>query len=498
MAILNYTTYFNALRECTRIFFWLEYLQSVSSTSFRSLPYIQTLLQAQFPTLDISNVRTLANNIDSFKAYLQLLLTDLFATIGEELHVVTPTDPVTVLEALEKAMIVDSETIRTNTIEINPADATVGIVVPKGTNTGSGVLIAGTPTELALEDWIRCVCTSVATSGNETFALSGAQARNSPTAFGLAGAGTGPSLVTAMDSLLTDGSFEDWNDATPNALSEWTKDAGTFATDMAHDTTAPLRGTHVLKSLFGVTNWRLSQAVTLDAGTKYAVGIWLKKVATAAGDLYLEIWDATSQASGGVTEELTVDFDSELTTDWTFHYFTFTAPVITTDLRLVIRTVSQTTAAIYLDAVQLTEMISFNGIDFALFAGATDFVLDDEFGYGTGTALGIDVRNTVVDNTPAEVDDGTATTLIFSGEDLTTAFPVGAYVQHPVDLTWHRITNSVFSTNTTITVTPGAFATWIGEAVVAVKKGRIQELLGRLFNTLLPSSDTPSQEDPIP
>lgn len=105
-----------------------------------------------------------------------------------------------------------------------------------------------------------------------------------------------------------------------------------------------------------------------------------------------------------------------------------------------------------------------------------------------GTMIDCDIEVTAADKdavelkanllgSGAETADASSTTTNISivGPDCTAAFPVGSYVKHVADGTWHRITASVFSgpDDTDLTVSPAAVTEWVGESVRAQTAPRI-------------------------
>jgi hypothetical protein len=212
----------------------------------------------------------------------------------------------------------------------------------------------------------------------------------------------------------------------------------------------------------------------------------VQKAAGATGDIYVEVLDENNIQR--VTEELHIVIgDLEASDTWYFKFFTFKAPPnATSTWRLSIRTDSQATASVFLDNLQFGEMDAFNDMHFALFSGSVAFSVGDRFAFTIQVAPAGDAY---------VADNGNQETIELS-EHVDDEFPVGASIQNSTDKTWHRITSSTWTDKTTIVVTPKAFTSWTGLSVQAFYHGRIQELIGRLFGEQLPSSDTPTREDP--
>jgi hypothetical protein len=212
----------------------------------------------------------------------------------------------------------------------------------------------------------------------------------------------------------------------------------------------------------------------------------VRKATGATGNIYVEVLDESNAQQ--VTEELNIVLGDLAAPDtWYFKFFTFIAPAnATATWRLSVRTASQATASVFLDNLQFGEMSAFNDMHFALFSGSVAFSEGDRFAFTVQVAPA---------GSTYTVDDGDQETIELS-EHVDDEFPVGASIQNSTDKTWHRIVTSVWTDKTTITVTPVAFTSWVGLSVQAFYHGRIQELIGRLFGEQLPSSDTPTREDP--
>jgi hypothetical protein len=198
------------------------------------------------------------------------------------------------------------------------------------------------------------------------------------------------------------------------------------------------------------------------------------------------------------TESLTIDLETISDTAFELRYFMFTLPAqLPEEVHLSIQSSNAGVADWYLDSVLLIPVVRFNGIDFAVFGGATSPNEDDKFIFSIiYEYVGAEARTAAVGST--------ATSIIFTGADYTLEFPVGSYVYHPTGQTWHQITASSFSTDTTVTVaiaTGSVGISFAGEDVIAQKRGFLQEFLGRLpisafdEELTLPSSADPDYDD---
>jgi hypothetical protein len=280
-------------------------------------------------------------------------------------------------------------------------------------------------------------------------------------------------------------------------LTQWTADTATIwsAALAARDASHLFRGAYTLVS-HAAGNWALSQQVALQPNTSYVLGMWMKKVASCTGDFYAEI-----QNVGGtqvIAAELHQVLASLSSSDWTFKYAIIKTNGFTDSTwRLVMRTDTQAVADFYIDAVQMTAMVPFNGIWFAAISGSIPWALDDQFGFYNTTETGVKLELTVLGVNRTADATSTTSSIIFLGADRTTEFTVGSYIQHPTELTWHKIATSAFSTNTTVTVTPAALTSFATLALHATAEGMIQEFLGRIYKKQLPSASTPTDTDPV-
>ena len=238
----------------------------------------------------------------------------------------------------------------------------------------------------------------------------------------------------------------------------------------------------------------LVQAFTASERSVYTCGFWARKSVGASGTLTVSLVDEDLVAVSATT--LVLDISTLADDAWSFHYFVFETPaLIAVEWNLQLKITSAGAGRIYLDEIQLAEMTEWNHIHFAVFAGSTDFAIDDEFGFGSD-ARGFTIRVVPWSDAMATESDSTQTNIRLDG-DQTAYFPVGSWVQHPTDLTWHRVISSTTGGGkTTVVVTPKAFTSWVSLNVYAIKQGKIQEFFARCFEVGLPSAGSPTQGDP--
>jgi len=485
---MNYTNLFNRLRVLTSAFFDLEYHQQQTAEVRRPLPYLRDMVLAPFEAQDVPEqvgvfsgaVTSALAGLTGAKQALQSAFSSVWDSVLGELRVPSRN---TLFRSLNLAMADESESLRKRHLEIPAANIEAdGTLEAHENNVGDGVLVyTFAEKEIAIEDQLQCICTS-SIGARYAFNILGGPAV-SATGPIARGAGSSGSLSPLYETAITNGTFETWS-GDPVGADDWTLLSGVWATN-AKKSTTHFAGAYALESIKD-SNWQAYQVVSLTPGDVYAFGCWIRKATGATGNVYIEVIDESNVQQ--VTEELNIVLGDLAAPDtWYFKFFTFVAPPnATATWRLSIRTASQAAASVFLDNLQFGEMSAFNNMYFALFSGSVAFSEGDRF------ACTIQV-------TPAgdayTVDDGDQETIELS-EHVDDEFPVGASIQNSTDKTWHRIVTSVWTDKTTITVTPVAFTSWVGLSVQAFYHGRIQELIGRLFGEQLPSSDTPTREDP--
>jgi len=485
---MNYENLFNRLRVLTGAFFDLEYHQQQTAGARRPLPYLRDTVLAPFEAQDVpeqvstffASISTAISGLTNSKQALQASLSSVWDSVLGELRVPSRS---ALFQQLNISMEDESESLRKRHLEIPAADIeTDNTLKANGNNIGDGKLVyTFAEREIAIEDQFQCICTS-STGGRYAFSISGGP-RVSTIGPDVQGAGSSSTLTPLYETEITNGTFETWS-GDPEGADEWTLLSGVWATN-AKKSDVAFAGTHALESVKD-SNWQAYQTVSLIPGDVYAFGCWVRKATGATGNIYVEVLDESNVQQ--VTEELDIVLgDLAAPNTWYFKFFTFIAPPnATATWRLSIRTASQAAASAFLDNLQFGKMSAFNNMYFALFSGSVAFSEGDRFAF-------------TVQVTPAgsayTVDDGDQETIELS-EHVDDEFPVGASIQNSTDKTWHRIVTSEWTDKTTVVVTPKAFTPWTGLSVQAFYHGRIQELIGRLFGEQLPSSNTPTREDP--
>jgi len=410
MPIADYTDLFTRLKPLIEYFNLLEERQTKTTLDDADypLPYIRAQILAVYTTLlkddEVSAIEAdFQGTIDSLSTLKNALLNYFDNTLydlAEEILSPNNTDPAVILDLLAEAMVIDAASILTRTVSIAAADYRSwdavnlsGYLKAHTANLGDGKLVYCFKTvndatdERALAEIMQCLCTS-----GETFTFSGepALAREQP---GQRGSGSGTS-ISPLTSLLTNGDFETWTNATTPGT--WTVEVGA----VGQETVTPFEGLYDCElTQAAAEDWTISQPIALVPNTVYVLGFWARKAAGATGTMYVEVQDGDDVQV--ITAELALDM-STFPTTWPttdaetgFYCMTFVTPgVVGDDWKLVFRTSNGNVANVFLDNVQLGEMVTHNYIQFALCGGSTPFGIGDRFGYG-GAYLGFKVDATV-------------------------------------------------------------------------------------------------------
>lgn len=306
-----------------------------------------------------------------------------------------------------RQMKLQSKTVKANTIGLSQA-------VLSG-SVGSGVLVMttrrgdGLVQENVVAEVPRVVCTADAytggaTSGQETFALTGGPAVGGVWDYdwpGGSGANATDNAVSADDeantagNYLTNGAFQAWTTDPDPELVNWVLDFGAWGTDVEQNTTAPFRADQSYAVQFnpGATNPVLYQAfgdtagtpTTLDGLASYQLNFWLRKLSgtISAGVLTVELTDDAGTVlndAQGVPNSTTVTL-SALTTSYVAYNVTFrpnATPPATMWLRFRISTDLAGAAFLLADAALAAPSPAYTGgFGWNVFSGATPFVGGD-------------------------------------------------------------------------------------------------------------------------
>lgn len=228
---------------------------------------------------------------------------------------------ISALTALIDQMEQAGQTIQRPTVSATPT--------PDGGNSGDAILIAsavdpydGGAFDYALAEEFDVICTTDAAGGvpafSEQVTFSGDPQRGAMEYNWPGGGGATALTVTATDgelNTLVTGSFESWSSGLPSG---WSLVTG--LSTISQSVVAPFRGSSNLRiTSDGSTQTRLRAGpLTLSARAAYAVGVWAKASAGAAGSLVIKLVDAagtTVNDENAVANSLAID-TATLTTSY--------------------------------------------------------------------------------------------------------------------------------------------------------------------------------------
>lgn len=346
-----------------------------------------------------SQIASLRQNLANL-ANTRLLESDVVSGLG-----VTQSNITTVLAALLKQMVTDTQTVAKNTV-------TVGTITPGGSNVGTGTIFIspildgatnpasfaktqpvynGLTSELCIPETMAVTCTvdsfsGNATAGQETFQITGPLGQSSVWGLGTEGTGSGPSFQTVQAStLITNAGFTNF---AGNVPASWTLVTGTAGTNCNQDTTAGnyiLSGSSVKLTGDSVTpTIQLTQALNKAALTpmkRYLFAIWYKASAAATGAQALQINFTGTGYTPASSEQITIPGNSWQTA-WTLVSFYVNLPQQlpanwTISISLTGTVPSGTN--VWLDAGGFSPLTYENGLGFAASTGNTAFVRGDNF-----------------------------------------------------------------------------------------------------------------------
>ena len=342
----------------------------------------------------VSERVTLATYIDRTLADRETILDELLIIDGS---------PDTVLPALHKKMISDSQTIDRSTV-------TIGTVTADAANAGNGTILiskvldgrtpplsggisipeySGQNSELSCSETMTFTCvadsgTSGAAEGGESFSWRGEV--DGGLLGWYEGSGDGPSLtVSSGANILTNGDFENFTSDAPDS---WDIDNGDAATDIVEETSTVHRGDSALKFVGDGSQATIgiSQTITgMQAGTMYLLSARIKASGTpAAGNIVIRFAGTGYTAASSEKIDIaagsfpTAAFSnaSSLKTAWIV-----TPNIIPSDWELVIEitgTLSNGTTVIF-DSVAVTQATYHNGVGAVAVPGTIPFELGDTF-----------------------------------------------------------------------------------------------------------------------
>lgn len=311
------------------------------------------------------------------------------------------------LVELIRQMKASSDTVKAATVTATSA------AIAGYTNTGNGALVLSTKRGdgLVQENLIaevgRLTCTSDSQTGGstasqESFTYKGSVAQTDlfhwewPLGSGATQTvqTIDPKLSNNGNNLLNNSGFETFTVA--NTPDNWVIAVGTAGTNVFSEASVVYTGSKALRIAGSATNVALTQTFNVTSGgtagklvadTQYAVAIWLKvDVAPAAGVLTVELIDGSNTVINddqGVANAFTISCPA-LTTSYAAFSGVFRLPKLvptTVKIRLRLSTALSAGTNLYLDNLGLgkTTALYAGGPELAIFAGSTNWLLNDRF-----------------------------------------------------------------------------------------------------------------------
>ena len=300
---------------------------------------------------------------------------------------------------------------------VNLNTSSVGSPALGAGNTGTGKLVVSVePTNLPTPNVatmsnvrnekleVRCIQDAQGQAilrGAETFEIRGLAAYDNLDRRFPAGSGVRQSISCVSASIdaggvgqnmLRNTDFE--NFTTANVADYWTTVTGTAGTHFGQETTTFLRGASAFKMIGdGTVLAEVRQQLGSTAGTPaqiqagrlYCLAVWIRhSTGSGAGNVRIQLEDAAGTAISGTT----IDTTSAVGTSFTHKTIVFRAPNVLPSTVYV--SIEQSTAlaaagVMYIDELCLVEMVQIapGGCAITMFAGATDWVIDDRISVKT-------------------------------------------------------------------------------------------------------------------
>ena len=318
---------------------------------------------------------------------------------------------------LESALLYLIRDMDAAVASVNLNTSSVGSPALGAGNTGTGKLVVSVePTNLPTPNVatmsnvrnekleVRCIQDAQGQAilrGAETFEIRGLAAYDNLDRRFPAGSGVRQSIScvsAAIDAggvgqnMLRNTDFE--NFTTANVADYWTTVTGTAGTHFGQETTTYLRGASGFKMIGdGTVLAEVRQQLGSTAGTPaqiqagrlYCLAVWIRhSTGSGAGNVRIQIENAAGTAISGTT----IDTTSAVGTSFTHKTIVFRAPNVLPSTVYV--SIEQSTAlaaagVMYIDELCLVEMVQIapGGCAITMFAGATDWVIDDRISIKT-------------------------------------------------------------------------------------------------------------------
>ena len=318
---------------------------------------------------------------------------------------------------LESALLYLIRDMDAAVASVNLNTSSVGSPALGAGNTGTGKLVVSVkPTNLPTPNVatmsnvrnekleVRCIQDAQGQAilrGAETFEIRGLAAYDNLDRRFPAGSGVRQSISCVSASIdaggvgqnmLRNTDFE--NFTTTNVADYWTTVTGTAGTHFGQETTTYLRGASGFKMIGdGTVLAEVRQQLGSTAGTPaqiqagrlYCLAVWIRhSTGSGAGNVRIQIENAAGTAISGTT----IDTTSAVGTSFTHKTIVFRAPNVLPSTVYV--SIEQSTAlaaagVMYIDELCLVEMVQIapGGCAITMFAGATDWVIDDRISVKT-------------------------------------------------------------------------------------------------------------------
>ena len=318
---------------------------------------------------------------------------------------------------LESALLYLIRDMDAAVASVNLNTSSVGSPALGAGNTGTGKLVVSVkPTNLPTPNVatmsnvrnekleVRCIQDAQGQAilrGAETFEIRGLAAYDNLDRRFPAGSGVRQSIScvsAAIDAggvgqnMLRNTDFE--NFTTANVADYWTTVTGTAGTHFGQETTTYLRGASGFKMIGdGTVLAEVRQQLGSTAGTPaqiqagrlYCLAVWIRhSTGSGAGNVRIQLENAAGTAISGTT----IDTTSAVGTSFTHKTIVFRAPNVLPSTVYV--SIEQSTAlaaagVMYIDELCLVEMVQIapGGCAITMFAGATDWVIDDRISVKT-------------------------------------------------------------------------------------------------------------------
>lgn len=318
---------------------------------------------------------------------------------------------------LESALLYLIRDMDAAVASVNLNTSSVGSPALGAGNTGTGKLVVSVePTNLPTPNVatmsnvrnekleVRCIQDAQGQAilkGAETFEIRGLAAYDNLDRRFPAGSGVRQSIScvsAAIDAggvgqnMLRNTDFE--NFTTANVADYWTTVTGTAGTHFGQETTTFLRGASAFKMIGdGTVLAEVRQQLGSTAGTPaqiqagrlYCLAVWIRhSTGSGAGNVRIQLENAAGTAISGTT----IDTTSAVGTSFTHKTIVFRAPNVLPSTVYV--SIEQSTAlaaagVMYIDELCLVEMVQIapGGCAITMFAGATDWVIDDRISVKT-------------------------------------------------------------------------------------------------------------------